>query len=43
MKKLKCHCGHEEAEINLPNGLRKLLGATVQFEKEKEQLCFMKD
>ena len=39
MKKLKCHCGEIEAEINAPDNLEKKKGVTARFVKEKEQLC----
>jgi hypothetical protein len=38
MKKLKCHCGAIEAEINYLK-FRKILRCNCSFVKEKEQLC----
>ena len=35
MKKLNCHCGSVEAEINISNKLEKLSGAIALFVKEK--------
>ena len=35
MKKLTCHCGEVEAEVNLPEKLEKVLRCNVQFVKEK--------
>ena len=35
MKKLKCHCGEVEAEINLPNKLEKLLRCNCSICKRK--------
>ena len=39
MKKLVCHCGAVEAEINLDGDLAKVINAIVLFVKEKEQSC----
>ena len=39
MKKLICHCGEVEAEINLDGDLAKVLNVIVLFVKEKERLC----
>ena len=39
MKKLTCHCGQIEAEINTLDKLNKFLDAIVRFAKEREQLC----
>jgi len=35
MKKLKCHCGQIEAEINLPNNLEKVLKCNCSICKRK--------
>ena len=37
MKKLTCHCGEVEAEINVPDNLEKVLKCNALFVKEKEQ------
>ena len=34
-KKLTCHCGDVEAEINITQDLEKLIDAIAQFAKEK--------
>ena len=39
MKKLKCHCGEVEAEINVPDNLVKVLQCNCSICKEKMQLC----
>ena len=39
MKKLICHCGEVEAEINLDGDLEKTLRCNCSICKEKEQLC----
>jgi len=39
MKKLKCHCGEVEAEINVPDNLEKVLKCNCSICKRKEQLC----
>ena len=39
MKKLTCHCGRIEAEVNVPEkGFEKLCVATVLCVKEKDTL-----
>ena len=39
MKKLVCHCGAVEAEINLDGDLSKVINVIVLYVKEKVQLC----
>ena len=36
MKKLSCHCGKVEAEINISNNFEKFLDVIAQYVKEKE-------
>ena len=38
MKKLSCHCGQVQIEINVEN-FENYCDAIVQFAKEKVQLC----
>ena len=38
MKKLKCHCGQVQAEIETKN-FKKILRCNCSICKEKEQLC----
>ena len=35
MKKLKCHCGEVEAEINIPDNLEKVLKCNCSICKRK--------
>ena len=39
MKKLTCHCGSVEAEININGDLEKMLNVIVQFANVRERLC----
>ena len=39
MKKLTCHCGEVEAEINLDGNLQKVLQCNCSICKRKMQLC----
>jgi hypothetical protein len=41
MKKLKCHCGQVEAEINLPNNLEKIIRCNCSICKRKGAIMSM--
>ena len=41
MKKLSCHCGQVEAEINLPNNLDKVIRCNCSICKRKGAIMFM--
>jgi len=41
MKKLKCHCGEVEAEINVPNNLEKVLKCNCSICKRKGAIMSM--
>jgi hypothetical protein len=39
MKKLKCHCGSVEAEINVDGDLEKIVKCNCSLCKRRGQLC----
>jgi hypothetical protein len=41
MKKLKCHCGEVEAEINMPDNLEKILKCNCSVCKRKGAIMSM--
>ena len=41
MKKLKCHCGEVEAEINVPENLEKFLRCNCSICKRKGAIMYM--
>ena len=41
MKKLKCHCGEVEAEINVPDNLEKVLKCNCSICKRKGAIMYM--
>ncbi|MDB9736655.1 GFA family protein, partial [Candidatus Pelagibacter sp.] len=41
MKKLKCHCGEVEAEINVPDNLEKVLKCNCSICKRKGAIMSM--
>ena len=41
MKKLTCHCGEVEAEINLPNKLEKIVRCNCSICKKKGAMMSM--
>ena len=43
MKKLKCHCGEVEAEINLDGDLQKVLQCNCSICKRKNAVMSMKE